>query len=99
MGSIRLFMAHIQRGLSRTAITSSIPLALLVVVGAILSFRSHAVLRQDRDMVVHTYQVIGAVRQESVRTGGIRELRGEVGPGIRRLTCSCGPEQRFQREG
>src|SRR3954452_17113923 len=62
MGSIRLFMAHIQRGLSRTTITSSIPLALVVVVGAILSFRSHAVLRQDRDMVVHTYQVIGSVR-------------------------------------
>src|SRR4051794_2502280 len=55
-------------GLSRTTVTSSIPLALVVVVGAVLSFRSHTVLRQDRDMVVHTYQVIGAVRQTLLLT-------------------------------
>src|SRR3954451_7737062 len=56
-------LAQIRGGLSRTALTSSLPLALVVVVGTVLSFRSHAVLRQDRDMVVHTYQVIGAVRE------------------------------------
>ena len=65
---MRSFVPSIKDGLSRTTITSSIPLALVVVVGALLSFRSHAVLRQDRDMVVHTYQVIGAVRQALLLT-------------------------------
>src|SRR3954451_10956274 len=68
MGSTRSFIGDIKGGLSRTTLTSSIPLALVVVVGALLSFRSHAVLRQDRDMVVHTYQVIGAVRQALLLT-------------------------------
>src|SRR3954447_24743497 len=68
MGSTRSFIGDIKGGLSRTTVTSSIPLALVVVVGAVLSFRSHTVLRQDRDLVVHTYQVIGAVRQTLLLT-------------------------------
>jgi CHASE3 domain sensor protein len=63
MQLIDSFWRRVSSGLSRTTLTSSIPLAFVVVIGGLLSFRSHAVLRQDRDMVVHTYQVIGAVRQ------------------------------------
>ncbi len=62
------FIDHIRGGFSRTAVTSNLPLILIVVVGAILSFRSHALLRQDRDMVVHTYQVIGSVRHALLLT-------------------------------
>jgi CHASE3 domain sensor protein len=62
------FIDHIRGGFSRTTVTSNLPLAVVVVVGAILSFRSHAVLRQDRDMVVHTYQVIGSVRHALLLT-------------------------------
>jgi methyl-accepting chemotaxis protein len=47
---------------------SAVPLAVIVVVGALLSYRSHKILRQDRDMVVHTYQVIGSVRDALLAT-------------------------------
>jgi len=40
------------------AILSAIPVSIVVLVGSFLSFRSHAILRQDRDLVVHTYEVI-----------------------------------------
>ncbi len=63
MESLSALGQRLRTGFSRTTLTSSAPLALVVVVGGFLSYRSHAVLRQDRDMVVHTYQVIGAVRQ------------------------------------
>jgi CHASE3 domain sensor protein len=68
MATTASFIDNIRGGFSRTTITSNVPLALVVVVGAILSFRSHAVLRQDRDMVVHTYQVIGSVRHALLLT-------------------------------
>ena len=54
--------------MSRSTAVSAAPLAVIVVVGAILSYRSHAILRQDRDMVVHTYQVIGSVRDALLAT-------------------------------
>ena len=60
---VRQIKRQIKSGVRGTTLTSSIPLILVVVMGAFLSLRSHAILRQDRDMVVHTYQVIGAVRQ------------------------------------
>src|SRR6186713_1746017 len=68
MATTGSFIDHIRGGFSRTTVTSNLPLALVVVVGAILSFRSHTVLRQDRDMVVHTYQVIGSVRHALLLT-------------------------------
>jgi CHASE3 domain sensor protein len=42
------------------AIISAIPVTIVVIVGFFLSYRSHAILRQNRDLVVHTYQAIGA---------------------------------------
>ena len=54
-------LSRIRDGMSRSTALSAAPLAVIVVVGATLSYRSHAILRQDRDMVVHTYQVLGSV--------------------------------------
>ncbi len=54
--------------MSRSTAVSAVPLAVIVVVGALLSYRSHSILRQDRDMVVHTYQVLGSIRQALLAT-------------------------------
>ncbi|MDQ6663046.1 MAG: CHASE3 domain-containing protein [Acidobacteriota bacterium] len=60
--SIRLIAGRLREGMSRSTAASAIPLVFIVAAGGYLSYRSHAILRQDRDMVVHTYQVIGATR-------------------------------------
>jgi hypothetical protein len=41
------------------AIISAIPLAVVVLVGSLLSYRSYALLQQNTNLVVHTYQVLG----------------------------------------
>jgi CHASE3 domain sensor protein len=56
------------------AVISAIPVTIVVIVGFLLSYRSHAILRQNRDLVVHTYQTIGAandafVAAEDAETG------------------------------
>lgn len=55
-------LGELRKGMSRTAVISAIPLVIIIAAGGFLSYRSHTILRQDRDMVVHTYQVIGATR-------------------------------------
>ena len=57
---LRLSALHLHRFYDPIALVSSIPISLVVLIGAALSLRSHSVLRQDRDLVIHTYQVIGA---------------------------------------
>ena len=57
----QLSLSRIRDAMSRTTALSAAPLAVIVVIGAILSYRSHAILKQDREMVVHTYQVLGSV--------------------------------------
>jgi CHASE3 domain sensor protein len=44
------------------AIISAIPLAVVVLVGSMLSYRSYALLQQNTNLVVHTYQVLDATR-------------------------------------
>ncbi len=44
------------------ALLAALPVTVVVVVGFFLSYRSHAILRQNRDLVVHTYEVIGATQ-------------------------------------
>lgn len=44
------------------ALLSAIPVSVVVLVGSFLSFRWHAILRQDRDLIVHTYAVIDSTR-------------------------------------
>ena len=44
----------------RAGWVSAIPLSLVVVVGALLSVRSHVLLRHDRELVVHSFEVIRA---------------------------------------
>jgi CHASE3 domain sensor protein len=56
------------------AVISAIPVTIVVIVGFLLSYRSHVMLRQNRDLVVHTYQTIGAandalVAAEDAETG------------------------------
>jgi CHASE3 domain sensor protein len=62
MSSIRSLWGELKEGLSRTTLTSTIPLALVVAAGALLSYRSHLILRRDRDLVIHTYQTLGAAQ-------------------------------------
>jgi CHASE3 domain sensor protein len=59
---IGLNWSGLTAAMSRSTLASTAPLAMILLVGAFLSYRSHAILRQDRDMVVHTYQVLGAAR-------------------------------------
>jgi len=47
----------------RAGWVSAIPLSLVVVVGGLLSLRSHLALRHDRELVVHSFEVIRAADQ------------------------------------
>jgi len=60
--SVVSHVSWLREGMSRSTIVSAIPIVLVIAAGGFLSYRSHVILRQDRDMVVHTYQVIGATR-------------------------------------
>jgi CHASE3 domain sensor protein len=42
---------------------SAVPLALVVTFGGYLSYRYNMILKDNRDLVVHTYQVISAVER------------------------------------
>jgi CHASE3 domain sensor protein len=44
------------------AIISAIPITAVVLIGSMLSYRSHALLQQNTSLVVHTYQVMDATR-------------------------------------
>jgi CHASE3 domain sensor protein len=44
-------------------VVSAVPLALVVLLAGYLSYRYNAILKQNRDLVVHTYQVISAVER------------------------------------
>jgi CHASE3 domain sensor protein len=44
------------------AIISAIPITVVVLIGSMLSYRSHALLQQNTTLVVHTYQVMDATR-------------------------------------
>src|SRR5205085_12067654 len=54
---------RIRAGISRSTVVSTAPLVFIVLIGSFLSYRLHSILRQDRDMVIHTYQVLGAARE------------------------------------
>lgn len=61
----------------RAGWTSAIPLSLVVVVGALLSLRSHLSLRHDRELVVHSFEVIRAADQ--VLIGSLDAETGQRG--------------------
>jgi len=44
-------------------VLSAIPLVIVVTVGGYLSYRYNMILKNNRDLVVHTYQVISAVER------------------------------------
>jgi CHASE3 domain sensor protein len=44
------------------AIISAIPITVVVLIGSMLSYRSHALLQQNTNLVVHTYQVMDTTR-------------------------------------
>jgi methyl-accepting chemotaxis protein len=44
------------------AIISAIPITVVVLIGSMLSYRSHALLEQNTSLVVHTYQVMDTTR-------------------------------------
>jgi CHASE3 domain sensor protein len=61
----------------RTGWVSAIPLSLVVIVGALLSLRSHYLLRHDRELVVHSFEVIRAADQ--VLIGSLDAETGQRG--------------------
>jgi CHASE3 domain sensor protein len=61
----------------RVGWVSAIPLSLVVVVGALLSIRSHFLLRQDRELVVHSFEVIRAA--DDVLIGSLDAETGQRG--------------------
>jgi methyl-accepting chemotaxis protein len=44
------------------ALISAIPITVVVLIGSVLSYRSHALLQQNTNLVVHTYQVMDETR-------------------------------------
>jgi CHASE3 domain sensor protein len=44
------------------AIIAAIPITVVVLIGSLLSYHSHALLQQNTNLVVHTYQVMDATR-------------------------------------
>jgi CHASE3 domain len=44
-------------------VISAIPLIIVVTVGGYLSYRYNMILKDNRDLVVHTYRVISAVER------------------------------------
>jgi CHASE3 domain sensor protein len=61
----------------RAGWVSAIPLSLVVVVGALLSIRSHVLLRHDRELVVHSFEVIRAA--DEVLIGSLDAETGQRG--------------------
>jgi CHASE3 domain sensor protein len=44
------------------AVISAIPITVVVLIGSILSYRSHALLQQNTNLVVRTYQIMDTTR-------------------------------------
>ena len=61
----------------RTGWLSAIPLSLVVIVSALLSIRSHYLLRRDRELVVHSFEVMRAADQ--VLIGALDAETGQRG--------------------
>lgn len=55
--------SKIRNIISSPPVLSAIPLAIVVTVGGYLSYRYNMILKDNRDLVVHTYQVISAVER------------------------------------
>ena len=54
---------HGARAAGSRRVLAAIPISLLILVGAGASLRSHYLLRQDRELLVHSYQVVRAADQ------------------------------------
>ncbi len=61
--------AKLRRFYDPIALVSAVPVSVVILVGAVLSLQSHSVLRQDRDLVIHTYEVIGTSTQVLLSAG------------------------------
>jgi methyl-accepting chemotaxis protein len=62
---------------NRAGWVSAVPLSLVVVMGALLSIRSHILLRHDRELVVHSFEVIRAA--DEVLIGSLDAETGQRG--------------------
>lgn len=56
---------------------TALPLSVVVVIGALLSIRSHYLLRHDRELVDHSFEVIRAADQ--VLIGSLDAETGQRG--------------------
>lgn len=55
--------SEIRNVISSPPVIGAIPLVIVVTVGGYLPYRYNMILRHNRDLVVHTYQVISAVER------------------------------------
>jgi CHASE3 domain sensor protein len=63
VGVVCPMWCKIRNMISSPPVISAIPLAIVVTVGGYLSCRYNMILKDNRDLVVHTYQVISAVER------------------------------------
>jgi CHASE3 domain sensor protein len=62
-GVVCSMWSKIRNVISLPSVISAIPLVIVVTVGGYLSYRYNMILKNNRDLVVHTYQVISAVER------------------------------------
>jgi hypothetical protein len=62
-------------------VISAVPLALVVVVGGYLSYRYNMILKDNRDLVVHTQEVISAMSMRSAPLRMPRQGREDTSSG------------------
>jgi CHASE3 domain sensor protein len=62
-GVVCSMWSKIRNVISLPSVISAIPLIIVVTVGGYLSYRYNMILKNNRDLVVHTYQLISAVER------------------------------------
>lgn len=73
--AIKRLASGVPRDLAGLAV--AIPLTIVIVVGALLSLRSHYLLRHDRELVVHSFEVMRSADQ--VLIGALDAETGQRG--------------------
>jgi CHASE3 domain sensor protein len=63
LGVVCSMWSKIRKMIIPVPVISAIPLVIVVTIGGYLSYRYNMILKDNRDLVVHTYQVISAVER------------------------------------
>jgi CHASE3 domain sensor protein len=73
--AIKRLASHAPR--EPAGLAAAIPLSIVIVIGTLLSLRSHYFLRHDRELVVHSFEVMRAADQ--VLIGALDAETGQRG--------------------